>query len=416
MKDRNIRLFLVLGTLTLISIVVLQSYWLIKSWHIKDQEFDISVNIALTNVALGVAKYNEAALPKTELISRRSSNIYAVNVNSKVDPMVLEDLLYQEFSRLTLLADFEYAVYDCETDHLAYGYYCQMAEQREVTKRTNLPKFEKMTYYFVVKFPSRQNYLISNIWTNALLAGLTILASLIFVFFIYVILRQRRLSELQREFINNMTHEFKTPISSIRLAANALGNQDGFDTNEKAKKYLSIINSQNDRLNDQIERVLQLAILENASEDYLQKQNIDLNPTTQSIVEEVAQKTTSHTIEYEASSDKTISGDLLHYTNVVYTLLDNAVKYSKPGSKVTVALKSEGDKTSLTISDQGIGISASDQKMIFQKFYRVATGDKHDVKGFGLGLYYVSSICRAHGWKIDVKSKLNEGTNFIITF
>ena len=129
MSDNKFLRLLILGSVAIVGIIAVQSYWLLKTWDLKDQEFDTTMHIALQKVAIGIAKYNDTALPKTNLIQRRSSNIYAVNVNSAIDPRILEDFLYQEFTNFSLNTDFEYAVYDCHSDELVYGNYCKFSNQ-----------------------------------------------------------------------------------------------------------------------------------------------------------------------------------------------------------------------------------------------------------------------------------------------
>jgi two-component system phosphate regulon sensor histidine kinase PhoR len=392
-----------------------QFFWLAKSWDIEDQQFDISARIALNNVALGISQYNKVPLPKTGLITRRSSNIYAVNVNSKIDPIVIEDLLYQEMTKLLLLTDFEYAVYDCLNDNLVYGNYCHVTEERQKETQASLPKVEELNYYFVVIFPSRGTYLVSNLWVNVLIAFLTVISTIIFIYLIFHLLKQRKLSVLQKEFINNMTHEFKTPLSSIKLAAAAIKNAGFNDVNSNIEKYINIIDTQNNRLNDQIERVLRIASLENKKSNIIDKEFIDLNNLISQTANSIKEKHSDYEIATNADEKlRLISGDNLHLTNILFTLLYNAIKYSTKEKKIIITSLQEKSHALVKITDYGIGIAKNEQSKIFDKFYRVSTGDKHDVKGFGLGLYYVKTMCEDHGWEINVESELGKGSTFTI--
>lgn len=415
MSKSIIRKVLFLGTLAIVGIIVVQSYWLYKSWDLKDQEFNFSINIVLRRVALGISKYNNTPLPKKNLIQRRSSNIYAVNVNGQIDAGILEDLLYQELIRVSIYTDFEYAVYNCESDDLVYGNYCHFAEKTTHKNQNKLlPKFDKLTYYFVVHFPNRQGYIANNLINNLILAFLAVLTVLFFSFSMIVILRQKKQSELQKDFINNMTHEFKTPLASIKIASEYIKNNNTILNDQKLAKYANIIYDQNERLSSQVERVLNIAKLENDSLR-LEITKLDLKELVESIVNDENLRLQKQLIKIECENGQfLINADELHLTNLIYNILDNALKYSDNNKDVTVSITNRGNNILLAIQDRGIGIPQEDLKKIFEKFYRVDTGDRHDVKGFGLGLYYVKIVCNNHGWTINVESKPNFGTKISI--
>jgi len=267
MPNNLIRRIIILGGLSIIGILFVQSYWLLKTWDIKDKEFDQTVNIVLRNVGERMAKYNKTLLPKTDLVQRRSSNYYAVNINSAIDAGILEQYLLQEMRKQSLTIDFEYAVYDCSTDKLVYGNYCsaENKDEKDIKKSKNLPKFNDLIYYFVVRFPKRESFLLANRNMTLTLTLLSVLAIAFFLYSMWVILEQKRLSELQKDFINNMTHEFKTPISSIKIASDFLANDQYVKSNPRLTKYTQIIRDQNLRLNDQVEKVLNVARLEKDS-------------------------------------------------------------------------------------------------------------------------------------------------------
>eukprot|EP00095_Tigriopus_kingsejongensis_P007456 snap_masked-scaffold293_size218662-processed-gene-1.2 protein:Tk07456 transcript:snap_masked-scaffold293_size218662-processed-gene-1.2-mRNA-1 annotation:"hypothetical protein" len=331
-----------------------KSYWLLKTWDLKDQEFDQTVNIVLRKVAVRIARFNNIDLPKQDLIQRTASNYYAVNINSGIDANILEDYLLREMENHSLNTDFEYAVYDCFSKDLVYGNYCKLSDDNvQEQSSKNLPKFTDLDYYFVVKFPSRESYLLSNMYTTILFLLITVLSILFFMYTIWVILRQKRLSELQKDFINNMTHEFKTPISSIKIAADVLAKDPAVSNDPRMKKYATIIKDQNARLNDQVEKVLNIARIEKDSFE-LNKEQINLRETLSEIIK-------------------------------------------------------------IYVKDNGIGIDKENLKKIFDKFYRVNTGNVHNIKGFGLGLFYVQNICAAHGWHLSADSTIDDETLSFVT-
>jgi len=416
MPNYLIKRLIVLGGFSIIGILFIQSYWLIKTWDMKDKEFDQSVNIVLRQVAERMSKYNNTVLPKTDLIQRRTSNYYAVNINSSIDPGILEQYLFEEFSNQSLETDFEYAVYDCFNEELIYGNYCSLASNKAPDKKIKkLPKFDDLVYYFVVRFPARESFLLANMRMTILFTSLSVLAILFFLYSIWVILKQKRLSELQRDFINNMTHEFKTPIASIKIASDVLFNDTRLQKDPRLKKYTQIIREQNTRLNDQVEKVLNIARLEKDSIE-LKKEMIELNTILENIIQAEAVKIDKGEMLFFPYKQKiSIMADKLHFVNVVCNMLDNAVKYAgRDYVIVKVSLEIQEGHLKIHLSDNGNGIDKENQKRLFDKFFRVSTGDKHDVKGFGLGLFYVKNICRAHGWYVSVDSDPDNGTTFTI--
>ena len=251
--------------------------------------------------------------------------------------------------------------------------------------------------------------------TNVASAGVAILALIAFLYSMFVIMRQKRMSELQKDFINNMTHEFKTPISSINIAAGVLNQDNHISRDKRLSKYTQVIKDQNDRLNRQVEKVLNVAKLE--SETFkLKKEDIDLIPLIKGIVDAEQIKLKEGQIFF--STDKvsaTAFADRLHFTNVIHNIIDNGVKYCHNIPQINISLSTHNDQTIIRIQDNGIGIDKENQKLIFNKFYRVSTGNIHDVKGFGLGLFYVNHVIKAHGWQINVEGSKKTGTTFKIS-
>jgi len=417
MPKNSLRLILILGALAISGILFFQTYWLFESWSLKNQEFHISVNKALREVAYKIGEVNKSELPKSNLVQRRSSNYYSVNVNSAIDANILEDFLIREFDKAQLNTVFEYAVYDCENDELAYFNSCNLSDgSGEYKQSTDLPKFDDLIYYFVVKFPQKKSFLINDVSTSILFSILTMLAVLSFLYAIWVILRQQKVTDLQKDFINNMTHEFKTPISSIKIASDVLLSDEDIKNNPRTKQYAGIIKAQNERLNNQVEKVLNIARLEK-DQFKLNLEKINLVDFLQRIVDQ--EKIKFESVEGQLSlitslKDANIKADKLHFTNVLTNVLDNASKYSKSHPEVLLQLTKQEDTYLIEIVDNGIGMKKDQLKKIFNKFYRVSTGNVHDVKGFGLGLFYVKNICDTHGWKTIIDSDPGKGTNFKI--
>jgi two-component system, OmpR family, phosphate regulon sensor histidine kinase PhoR len=418
MSNSIIRRLLILGGLAIAGILFIQSYIIIRTWNVKQQEFNQTVYIALRKVAESISIYNGTELPKQNLIQRRSSNVYAVNINSAIDANVLEDYLEQEFIKNSIHTNFEYAVYDCATGDLLYGNYCVLSNTNEQSSQitTNLPKFSDLIYYFVVKFPQREGYLLTTMRQSLIFSGIALLAVVFFLYSIYVILKQKQLTELQKDFINNMTHEFKTPIASIKIASEVLARSPELKDNPRLIKYANIIADQNQRLNTLVEKVLDLAKLE-SDQFTINKEEIPLPDYLQTILdgERLKFEEIGGTLDFHANDlQGSILGDKLHFANIVSNILENARKYCLEHANVIVSLKQKKHSVILRFRDNGIGIDKEEQKKLFNKFYRVPTGNVHNVKGFGLGLFYVNNICEAHGWDLSVESELGRGSIFSI--
>jgi len=238
----------------------------------------------------------------------------------------------------------------------------------------------------------------------------------IFAYTVAIIFKQKKLSAIKNDFINNMTHELKTPISTISLASQMLRDDSVNNSTASIDRISGVIFEESKRLSMQVEKVLQTAIF-NEGRLKLKFKIIDLHSIIESVVSTFELKVHSYGGQIIFNLNATshyIYGDEVHITNVLFNLLDNAVKYCKVEPIIEIETENIKNEISVTIKDNGIGIAKEHQKQIFERFYRVPTGNIHDVKGFGLGLHYVNKIIEAHNGKIKVESALNKGTNFII--
>lgn len=270
-----------------------------------------------------------------------------------------------------------------------------------------------------VFFPTKSSVVWGRLWLDLLLSLLftaIILAS--FAYTISVILQQKKLSEMKNDFINNMTHEFKTPIATISLASDSITNPSVIGNPDKVKRFADIIRQENKRMHGQVEKVLQMALVERGSIK-LNFSDVNIHQVIEQAVSnmslQVERKEGSVTAQLDAEKYY-VEGDLNHISNVINNLLDNANKYSPEKPEIIVSTRNISNGIEVTVSDKGIGMSKEAKKRIFEKFYRVHTGNLHDVKGFGLGLAYVKAMVTAHKGSIDVKSELGKGSSFILLF
>ena len=340
-----------------------------------------------------------------------------VNVNSDIDANILETYLLDELYDQSIDQPFEYGIYDCQTNELVYGNCCDLNEdQLQTGRRKDIKVDDEYVYYFVVRFPSMDSHILSNMPLTILLSLVTLLACLIFVYAMYVLLQQKRFSELQRDFINNITHEFKTPLSSIKLASESFLRNKFIREDERLHKYATIIRDQNQHLNHQVEKVLNLAKIEQGN-IRLNKEPIDLHDFMSQFCQEarllVEQNNGTFTADISGDLPE-INADKVHFKNVLFNLVENGIKYSTDQPVIQLLINSTPKMINISIKDQGIGIEKNHLQKLFDKFYRVSTGNIHDTKGFGLGLFYVKMITDMHQWNLSVDSTINEGSTFTI--
>ena len=268
-------------------------------------------------------------------------------------------------------------------------------------------------------FPTLDNYIFSSVKFMIPSIIFTVVLLITFIFTIYIIFRQKRLTEIKNDFINNMTHEFKTPISTISLAAQMLNDPAVGKSPVMFKHISGVINDETKRLRFQVEKVLQMSMFEKQKAT-LKMKEVNANELINGVVNTFRLKVEKNngTLEAELNAqDPVIFVDEMHFTNVVFNLLDNAVKYKSPDRDIALKIRTwnENGKLCISVEDNGLGIKKENLKKIFDKFYRVHTGNLHDVKGFGLGLAYVKKIIADHKGSIRAESELNVGTKFIIT-
>ncbi len=421
MKNSIIIRVVILGAIAIMGIIAIQVYLLKNTWDAAEKEFNENVTIALMNVAKEFEKLG-GTLPAYDLVKQVSSNYFVVDINNVIDANNLEYFLRREFERVGIRSDFEYGIYNCDTRKMAYGKYISYNESEKgeaLHPKDQLPVYDKFLYYFGVRFPNRTTQVLSGMRLSIVFSVILLFTILFFLYSMFIILRQKRLSEMQKDFINNMTHEFKTPISTIKVSSEVFMNAPEVAGNKRLSQYAQIIRDQNDRLNKQVEKVLQLAKIEKNSFQ-LQLEKIDLGEVLRTILEGSSIQIEKNGGSLSSSIPRTpvcIQADRLHLTNILHSLLDNAMKYCKDSPQISVQLITEINKNAkLVIADKGIGIEPQHMKKIFEKFYRVPTGNVHNVKGFGLGLFYVKNVCRAHGWKIYIDSEPGRGTTVEVQF
>ncbi|MDQ3046473.1 MAG: HAMP domain-containing histidine kinase [Bacteroidota bacterium] len=268
-----------------------------------------------------------------------------------------------------------------------------------------------------VYFPSQNRYILGSMWL-LLLVFLTFMLALVFSFYytISTIFQQKKLSEIKNDFISNMTHEFKTPISTISLACEVLSDSSVEKSADRVSKYVKMIGDENKRLSLLVENILQTAILDKG-QFKLKLQQIDIHTLIEQTITNIKLQVENKDgeISTNLNAQRTlIDGDRVHITNIIFNLIDNALKYSRERPEIKISTRNDDGGVHITVKDNGIGISKENQKRIFETMYRVPTGNIHNVKGFGLGLSYVKAVAEKHGGSISVNSELNKGSAFTV--
>ena len=406
-----------LTAVSVIGIIVTQTFWIRKSVKIAQKQFDHRADKALGDVVDELKNYTDGSfrishhLPLHKMVEK-SGTIFDV-----IDTTVLRELMTKYINYHMLSGDYQYAIVRTADDSVIYstsGY--KKIRNRSVPYKACLSCIWKEEYFHLsLCFNNRNKTILLDLSSWLFLSSLFILIIIFsFSFIIYTILRQKKLSELKNDFINNMTHEFKTPISTISLASEVLVNYEPEMPIERIKKYSQIIYDENQRMRDQVERVLNMAQHEKG-ELKLSKSQLDIH--------ELISNTAN--LDYFQSNDKKlkitfalnakkyiIAADELHLVNVIKNIIENAYKYSGEDPKLEISTTDFQNGILICFKDNGIGMSNETQKHIFEKFYRIPTGNVHNVKGFGLGLYYVKTMIEAHGGFIKVSSELNKGSRF----
>ncbi len=420
MSRRTIIIVILLALISLGVIIAGQVFWVRKAYGIQERQFNEHVMFALTAVVDEILIMNNDS-SVTEPVLQKESNFFVANINDTPSPYLLETLLKEQFERYNLKEDFEYGIYDCFTDSIVFGSRVNFdtLDNEVRAEATQIKaKFEPDGHYFGVLFPNKTATILKQLDFWMYSSFVIFLIIIFFSYTIFVILKHKRLSEVKSDFINNMTHELKTPISTISLSAEALSNPNIINQPDRFKQYISIIKNENQRLRSQVDKVLQIATL-TPKKVSIKMEEIDIHEIILKATETFSINVAEDGGELSTKLNATksiILGDIVHITNVIYNLLDNARKYTEAEPIISIESYNDKDRLVVKVKDNGVGINQSHLGMIFDKFYRVPTGNLHNVKGFGLGLFYVNTIMKAHKAKISVESKVGKGSTFTLEF
>ena len=471
MSKTRIWLIVSVMSVALLGIAVMQVTYIRDLVDLNERNFEAQVNAALNRAADRLADLEDSnayangysleffqnqryragrsSLPRVPRRDRKSSEItfarrmqYNADLQklplaSRISPGLLDTILRQELSQRRINADYTYGVFAVKQRDFVIrdGRYFMNAtgpmtvaddasvEQRDGLRdsRYAVPLFgdvgSQPPGLLLIHFPDHSSIVLGPLWWTIVATGLLLAIVLgCFAWSILIIFRQKRLSQMKNDFISNMTHEFKTPIATIGLATDSMTNAKVIGEPEKLRRFASIIKAEGNRLNRQVEKILQAAQIERG--DFkLKYTELDVNALVEAAAEHMALQVDKREgvlrVALEAARPM-IRADQTHLSNVVHNLIDNAIKYSPDRLEIDVRTADTAGGVRVTIRDRGVGMATEDQKQIFESFFRVHTGNRHDVKGFGLGLSYVKATVEAHGGRVSVSSKLGEGSTFSV--
>lgn len=414
MNNSTIRNIIFLAFISLGGIIITQIFWVKKNLDYKNERFINNAIVATRNIINEIvvkSNINDVFYK----IDMDKENQFIITFSKPIPLDNFERLLYKEYKINNIKTNIVYIVKDFNTTQIRKG-------TVSLTNSDFIPQnfhFDAIAQYIELNLDRQTTILLD--YDIKLLAFFSFVLLVVLGFFSYttiVILRQKQLSEIKTDFVNNMTHEFKTPIATIGLSSSVLMKDEITQHPEKLKHYATIINEENERLRKQVESVLQVSQIE-SKKIMLNVEQIDLNKLIVEICKNFKPRVTEQEGELivDLKADHhLIRGDEVHIKNILFNLLDNALKYSNKTPKIIVNTQNKKNYCIINVEDNGKGIADKDVKKIFDKFHRVASGNIHDVKGFGLGLFYVKNMMELHKGFVTLKSKLDVGTTFTLGF
>ena len=382
--------------------------------------FGLNTNKSRQEILKGQYLYQKGLL--NEVILNILNHASDRPITERADSVTVKQYIEQELQSNGLNMPFEFAVqYPSNSFAYSTSGYKEASENKGVYSQILFPNDPNGNFHTLnVVFPTKSDYIFSSIKFMLPSFAFTFLLMAVFIYTIILAFRQKKLSEIKNDFINNMTHEFKTPISSISLAAQMLNDEAVTKSPLLLKQAATVINDETKRLRFQVEKVLQMSMFDRTSAT-MKLQEVDADAVIYSVVNTYKLKVDKFggTITAHLNSDDPIVNvDEMHFTNVIFNLLDNAIKYRREDVEPELVVSSfnpDDGHITITVEDNGIGIKREDLKKIFEKFYRVSTGNRHDVKGFGLGLAYVHKMITLFNGTIKAESEVGKGSKFIIT-
>lgn len=415
-RSKTLRLVLLISTLLIAIIIAVQLFWLQKVYLFEEKQFNINVSKSIRGLYKDMELVNDVSDNRQTIIENPSPDIYLFRVDCVPSLDTLWLSMKSEFTDFDVLADCKMGVFSKSANSYTLEKYIDQPDAyKSVDNNKALPIYKRDYDYILLYFPHRDQYILKQMIFWIVSSGILLSVLIAFGVSIFYLYRQKFLNEVQKDFVNNFTHEFKTPLAVMKIAAEVLQQPDIYTKPERLKTYANIINDQTSHLQSQVQRLLEIAFTDR-SHLPLQKEKVNINDIISQAVNDLepltdqkkaAINTTFSDSECVAVADKSYL--LLTFVN----LIENAIKFS-PQPEIQIKTGVEEGYAVVTIKDNGIGIGQEDRKKIFERFYRVTDGELHTTKGFGLGLNFVKKVVDAHNGKIIVNSEPGKGSSFII--
>lgn len=412
-------ILIALVSISFLGIIYLQVDWIRGTMKLNKEQYYHNIYNSLNNIKETINKKKNQSIVGFQMHMHPISIGGAIPTQSVFSNIQLQELIRREFRKNNIKQPIEYCLRNVTSNNLmlSSGYkndYFDSENNHTVLLNPEAYVNSEILNVYIEPTNYFKNYFATLILFAVLFTSIIIAA---FVLMMRTMLTQSKLSEIKSDFINNMTHEFKTPIATIQLATDALNNERVMSNKEQILYYSGIIKEENKRMHKQVEKILQAAQLDK-EEIKLQYKKINVHDILTNVSEQTKLQMEDLGAQFILNLNALkpiINADEVHFTNIIYNLIENAMKYSKENPVIEITTKNVGNTILILIQDNGIGMSKETQNHIFEKFYRAHTGNLHNVKGFGLGLSYVKNIIDAHKGQIQVESELNVGSTFTVT-
>ena len=406
----------ILAVASMLGLLLIQVNWLMESIKMQEAIFTRGVNMALSQTALNMANDVELSTAMHNSIEKDSlintQEVFTQDIIHRLDSTVQKEL---EFYHINL--DFHFILIN-GNDTLSLKQNERVIKKGELFHHTFESLLPESGIDLAVHFPGRSSFILRRIGIMFVTSVLLIIFTITLIFLILAYYRRdRSFAQQVKDMIGNLTHEFMTPISSISLASNMILSRTPKLGDPTILQFATAIKEENKKLQRQVDRLLHLAAVENSGFDY-KKEKLDIHQLITDAIKSMSFQLKQNEAEVNCdfqADHSMVFADSLHLSDVVVNLLSNSIKYAIEKPVIRIETKNWGQKIEITVSDNGIGIPSREYGRIFEKYYRISTGDMHNTKGFGIGLYYVKTVINAHGGTISVRSEIHKGSTFVIT-
>jgi two-component system, OmpR family, phosphate regulon sensor histidine kinase PhoR len=415
-RSKTLRLVILISTVLVTIIIAVQLFWLQKVYRYEEKEFNINISKSIRGLYDDMELVNDISDNAQKKIDNPKPDLYLLRIDCSPHLDSLWINLKAELIDFNVYTDCNAAIYNHEKNAFINEEYIDLPDAYQSAKeKINIPLLQRDYSYIALYFPHRGQYILKQMYFWIASGGLLLLVLIAFGASIFYLYKQKFLNETQKDFINNFTHEFKTPLAVIKIAAGVLLQPNITDKPEKLKNYAAIIDEQTTHLQAQTQRLLEIAYTDSNALP-IEKEKFDVNILLQKAIKDVYPLIEQKNAVIEtsfATAAIMVTADKYYMLLTFINLIENAIKYSAT-PKIFIATSTEGNDCCIAIKDNGIGISTENQKKIFSRFFRVTEGDLHTAKGFGLGLNFVKKVIDAHGGKIEIKSQAGKGSTFIV--